>query len=226
MTKKNHVIKLKNIWKTFQMWEIKTDIIKNVNLDIYEWDFVAIVWPSWSWKSTILNMIWLLDKPSSGEIFINEKNINTLNENQKAKIRSNTFWFIFQQYNLIPWLSAYENITLPLLFAEKDHKILKIKENIETIWLKNRINHKPSEMSWWEQQRVALLRALANDPQIILGDEPTWNLDSNNGEKILKILMNLNKVQKKTLIIITHDMNIANNADKIIKIKDWRIQTN
>ena len=223
LQKTSSVINLQLICKNFEIWNTKTSILKNINLEIKAWEFVAIMWKSWSWKSTILNMIWLLDKPSSGKIFINWKNVANLNDIEQAKIRLNTFWFIFQQYNLIPWLTAYENICLPLIFADKKANYDEIKSYMEKVWIGDRINHKPLEMSWWEQQRVALLRALVNNPEIILWDEPTWNLDSQTWEKIMEIFVDLNKKQWKTIILVTHDPNVAKMANKIIKVKDWEI---
>ena len=217
------LVRFHKIWKVFKIWEMETEILKNISFNIWKWEFIAIVWPSWSWKSTTLNMIWLLDHISSGEIYLNGNQVASLNSDEKSNLRCINFGFIFQQYNLMPWLTAYENITLPLIFAEKDSKIEKIEKHIKNIWLENRMKHKPLELSWWEQQRVALLRALVNNPEIIIGDEPTWNLDSVTWKKILKILMDLNRNENKTLIIVTHDHEIAKMADRIIKLKDWKV---
>ena len=220
---KNPILKLVNLRKSFKLWTVETEVLKGISFNIWPWEFVAIVWASGSWKSTSLNMIWLLDKQSSGEIFLNWENLSSLSDSQKSNLRSTYFWFVFQQYNLMPWLNAYENITLPLIFAEKDSKIEKIQKHIKHIWLEGRMEHKPFELSWGEQQRVALLRALVNNPQIIIWDEPTWNLDSATWEKILEILINLNRTEAKTLIIVTHDKSIAQRADRIITLKDWKI---
>lgn len=217
------LLKFRNVKKSFMLWDINTEILKWVSFNIWNWEFVSIIWSSGSWKSTTLNMIWLLDSVSDGEIYLKWEKISALSDEKKSSLRLKNFGFIFQQYNLIPWLSAYENITLPLIFAEKDSKLKKIEMYIKTIWLENRMHHKPLELSWWEQQRVALLRAIVNNPEIIIGDEPTWNLDSSNWDKILKILIDLNKEEKKTLIIVTHDINIAKMANRIISLKDWNI---
>ncbi len=220
------VLKLVNLKKSFTLWTVITEVLRGISFNIWPWEFVAIVWASGSWKSTSLNMIWLLDKQSSGEIFLNWESLSFLSDNKKSNLRSTYFGFVFQQYNLMPWLNAYENITLPLIFAEKDSKIQKIQKHIKQIWLEWRMDHKPVELSWGEQQRVALLRAIVNDPKIIIWDEPTWNLDSTTGEKILKILMDLNRDEWKTLIIVTHDKSIAEKADRVITLKDWNIIKN
>jgi len=191
-----------------------------LNFYIWEGDFVAIMGSSGSGKSTALNIIGLLDRPTSGQIFLNGRNVSLLNDDKRAELRSKTFGFVFQQYNLIPWLTAYENTTLPLIFSGKKIDEEKIKARFQEIGLKERLTHRPFELSGGEQQRIALLRALANDPKIILGDEPTGNLDSVMGNKILEMLINLNKTQKKTLIIVTHDSDIAKKADRIIIFKD------
>ena len=149
--------------------------------------------------------------------------MSLLNDDERAELRSKTFGFVFQQYNLIPWLTAYENVTLPLIFSGKKIDAEKLDSRFQKIGLKERLTHRPFELSGGEQQRSALLRALANDPEIILGDEPTGNLDSTTGNKILEMLIDLKKVSKKTLIIVTHDADIAEKADQIIAFKDGRL---
>jgi putative ABC transport system ATP-binding protein len=223
--KKEPLIKLSGVWKTFQIGSVKTSALRNLNLFIWEGDFVAIIGSSGSGKSTALNMMGLLDRPTSGKIFLNGKDTSFLKDEERAELRSKTFGFVFQQYNLIPWLTAYENVTLPLIFAGRDVKN-GIKRHFHEIGLKDRMAHRPFELSGGEQQRTALLRALANDPKIILGDEPTGNLDSATGNKILEMLINLNKYYKKTLVIVTHDADIAEKADQIITLKDGHLIRN
>ena len=223
MNEDKTVLSLKNVTKSFKTWSITTKVLKWISFDIMKWDFVALMWHSWSGKSTTLNMIWLLDEASSWEIIINWNKVSELHAGERSKLRSKYFGFIFQQYNLMPWLSAYENITLPLIFSGQKWDIEKIHENIQNIWLSHRMHSKPSELSWWEQQRVAILRALANDPDIIIWDEPTWNLDSHNWKKVLEVLIDLNKKKRKTLILVTHDERIWALADYIIRIKDWKL---
>lgn len=220
------LIELVNVWKIFNPGEAETKVLRGLDIHIWEGDFVAIIGPSGSGKSTALNMIGLLDRPTSGKIYLNGKDISELNDDERAKLRSNTFGFVFQQYNLVPWLTAYENVILPLIFSGKNIEKEKFDFGFQEIGLEDRMTHRPSELSGGEQQRTALLRALANDPQIILGDEPTGNLDSTTGNKLLEILFNLNKTRKKTLVIVTHDADIAEKADLIITVKDGHLVRN
>jgi len=214
------LIKIRNMWKVFEIGEIQTKVLQGLDLNIWEGDFVSIIGASGSGKSTLLNMIGLLDRPNSGQIVMKGKEMSTLKDEDRAKFRSETFGFVFQQYNLIPWLTAYENITLPMIFSGKGDDHTQLDKRIKDIGLYERITHRPYEMSGGEQQRVALLRALSNDPDIILGDEPTGNLDSRTGAKILELLIDLNKTQNKTLIIVTHDPEIAAMSDVVISIRD------
>lgn len=221
------LIKLRNVWKVFSGGGIDTKALQGLDLNIWEGDFVSIIGVSGSGKSTLLNMIGLLDLSSSGRIVLKGKEAEHLKDEERAKMRSETFGFVFQQYNLIPWLTAYENITLPLIFAGKKNNHEELDKRIKMIGIEDRINHRPYELSGGEQQRVALLRALANGPEIILGDEPTGNLDSKTGAMILDLLISLNKEQKKTLIIVTHDPEIAAKSDLIVSIRDGKqIQDN
>lgn len=220
---KEPLVKLRNVWKIFKMGKTETQVLRSLNLHIWEGDFVVIIGASGSGKSTTLNMIGLLDRPTSGQIFLNGKDVSLLKDEERAEFRSKIFGFVFQQYNLIPWLTAYENVTLPLIFGRRKIRKDILEKRFQEIGLEERATHRPFELSGGEQQRVALLRALANDPEIILGDEPTGNLDSATGNKILKILIKLNKVNKKTLIIVTHDADIAEKADQIIVLKDGHL---
>ncbi|MBI5023025.1 MAG: ATP-binding cassette domain-containing protein [Candidatus Magasanikbacteria bacterium] len=217
------LIKLDNIWKIFKLGETETKVLTGLNLHIWEGDFVAIIGSSGSGKSTALNMIGLLDRPTSGRIFLNGEDVSLLNDDKRNGLRSKTFGFVFQQYNLISWLTAYENVNLPLVFSGKKIEMKKLEARFEKMGLKERLTHRSFELSGGEQQRVALLRALVNDPEIILGDEPTGNLDSATGNKILEILIDLNRNRKKTLIIVTHDADIAEKADQVITFKDGHL---
>lgn len=217
------LIKLNKVRKVFNAGVLETQVLRGLDLHIWEGDFVAIIGQSGSGKSTALNMIGLLDRPTSGNIFLKGNDISQLREEERAELRSKTFGFVFQQYNLIPWLTAFENTTLPLIFSGRKIETDKIEARFEEMGLKERMTHRPFELSGGEQQRTALLRALANEPEIILGDEPTGNLDSATGNKILEVLINLNKVNKKTLVIVTHDSDIAAQADQVIAFKDGRL---
>ncbi|MBU4299536.1 ABC transporter ATP-binding protein [Patescibacteria group bacterium] len=220
------LLKLSNIWKIFKLGNMETQVLKGLSINIWKGDFTAIIGASGSGKTTVLNMLGLLDRPSSGRIFLEGKDVSLLKDEERAELRSKKFGFVFQQYNLMPWLTAYENITLPAVFAGKNINSERLKKQIQEIGLQERVTHRPFELSGGEQQRVALLRALSNDPEIILGDEPTGNLDSATGNKILELLTNLNKIQKKTLVIVTHDADIAGKADQIIALKDGQIVKN
>lgn len=218
------LIHLHDVWKVFRRGGVNIEVLRGINVHIWKGDFTAIIGASGSGKSTLLNMIGLLDKPTSGGLFLEEREISDTADDERARLRSLKFGFVFQQYNLIPWLSAYDNAILPLLFAGGDNKMKReaMREHFKDIGLGERMLHHPSQLSGGEQQRVALLRSLANDPEIIIGDEPTGNLDSTTGEKILDMLIRLNRVEKRTLIIVTHDASIAEKADQIITLKDGK----
>lgn len=214
----------RSVEKKFYLGVVEVPVLRGLDINIWEGDFISIIGASGSGKSTILNLIGLLDRPTKGQIYFKGKDISIFSDDERAEFRSKTFGFIFQQYNLIPWLTAYENATLPLIFSGKEEALVKkLKEMTVRIGLKDRLMHRPFELSGGEQQRTALLRALANDPSVILGDEPTGNLDSETGKHILEILIELNRKEKKTLIIVTHDPGIAEMADEIITIKDGRM---
>lgn len=217
------LIKLNKVWKVFKLGGAETQVLRGLDMHIWEGDFVAIIGPSGSGKSTTLNMVGLLDRFTSGNIFLRSNDISLLNDDARTELRSKTFGFVFQQYNLIPWLTAIENTTLPLIFSGKKVDKEAIATSFEKMGLTERMTHRPFELSGGEQQRTALLRALANDPEIILGDEPTGNLDSATGGKILEMLIGLNKIHKKTLVIVTHDEDIAAQADQVIAFKDGHL---
>ena len=218
------MIHLHDVWKVFKDGDVTTEVLRGINIHIWPGDFTAIIGASGSGKSTLLNMIGLLDKPTSGGLFLEGNNIAGTSEDERALLRSKKFGFVFQQYNLIPWLTAYDNVTLPLIFAAAGNGLKRevIAAHFDTIGLGARMEHRPTELSGGEQQRVALLRAIANNPEILIGDEPTGNLDSVTGAKILDMLIKLNKEEKKTLIVVTHDADIARKADQIITLKDGK----
>lgn len=222
------VVKMRGVIKTFGEGEAATHVLRGVDLNIWEGDFVSLVGASGSGKSTVLNLIGNLDRVTAGEVRIRGRDISTLSDEERAELRSKTFGFVFQQYNLIPWLTALENAILPVIFAGKGRRTAEaqLRERFASIDLAHRIDYPPFKLSGGEQQRVALLRAIANNPDIILGDEPTGNLDSKTGEKILQILRDLNANEKKTLIIVTHDSSIAQMADHTIVLKDGRVVRN
>ena len=219
-------ITLKGVWKIYREGEENQVIaLKNFSFLIKKGDFVAIMGPSGSGKSTCMNLIGSLDTPSRGKIYLGEHDISRLSESDLAQIRGREIGFIFQQFNLIPNLTAKENIMLPMIFQETEEweREEKADELLKLVELENRGHHYPSELSGGQQQRVAIARSLANDPEIILADEPTGNLDTQTGEIVLDFLNNLNK-QGKTIIMVTHDPELAmEHAGKIYWIKDGQI---
>jgi putative ABC transport system ATP-binding protein len=223
----NKLIELKNVWKTYKIGKNQVHAVSNVNLTINKGEFVVITGASGSGKSTIMHLIGFLDVPSQGSVFFDDKDVISLSKSQIAKIRGKKIGFIFQQFNLIPTLTALENVTLPMEFQNDYYKAEeRARKLLELVGLKERINHKPNELSGGQSQRVAIARALANNPEIILADEPTGNLDSETGEKVIDMLYCFHKEQNKTLIIITHDVNFIKklkNTARIVKIKDGKL---
>jgi len=224
----NTIIETKNICKYYNIGksnEIKA--IDKINIQIKKGDFIAIKGPSGSGKSTLLHMIGLLDRPTHGKIFFDNQDISKLSDNQITKIRREKIGFVFQQFNLIPLLTALENVELPMILdgVNSETSIKKAGEILKSVGLGHRLHNKPPEMSGGEQQRVAIARALANDPEIVLADEPTGNLDTKTGKEIINILKNMDK-KGFTLIIITHDNEIARVAEKTINLKDGNIIKN
>lgn len=219
------IIKLNNVWKIYRMGNIEVPALKGINLEIKDGEFVAIMGPSGSGKSTAMNMVGALDIPTKGQIFLDYKNIAHLTESDLAQIRGKRIGFIFQQFNLISTLTALENVMLPMVFQglSRDERKKRAEHLLEMVDLKDRMNHKPTEMSGGQQQRVAIARSLANDPEVILADEPTGNLDSKTGGSVMEFLKKMNEEQGKTIIMVTHDAGVAEHADRIEVLRDGRI---
>ena len=199
--------------------------LSDISFEIKKGEFVAVTGPSGSGKSTMVNIIGALDKPSWGSTFLKDKDISHMDESALAFLRGKTIGFIFQQFNLIPTLSALQNVMLPMEMIDTPEKEAKkrAEELLNMLGLGERLHHKPTELSGGQQQRVAIARALANDPEIIVADEPTGNLDSNTGRFVMDFLGELNK-KGKTIILITHDLNLVTYAKRIIYIKDGKIE--
>ncbi|MBD3361706.1 ATP-binding cassette domain-containing protein [Candidatus Woesearchaeota archaeon] len=219
------MIQLKDVWKTYNLGEHKVHALRGASLEVFEGEFLAIKGPSGSGKSTMMNLVGCLDIPTKGTIHLDKHNISNLYESDLAQIRGKKIGFIFQKFNLLNNLSALENVTLPLIFQnipiEKRKKLAA--DVLNDMGLKDRMNHKPTELSGGEQQRVAIARALAVNPEVILADEPTGNLDSRTGEKIMELLKQLNKKKKKTVVFVTHDDELAEQADRIAYLHDGQI---
>lgn len=217
------VIETKNLGKVYGKNENKVVALDNINMNVEKGEFVAIIGASGSGKSTLLHQIGGVDKPTSGQVIIDDTDIYKLNESKLAIFRRRKIGFIFQSFNLIPVLSVEENIKMPALLDHRTVDEEYFKDLINTLGLQDRLNHLPSELSGGQQQRVAIARALINKPSIVLADEPTGNLDSENSKEIIEMIKYSVKKYNQTAIVITHDLNIAENADRIIKIKDGRI---
>ena len=222
--KDDDVIRLKNVHREYIMGDTKIRAVDDVSLEINRGDFVAIIGPSGSGKSTMMNLVGALDLASKGDIFLDNVNIEHLHESELAQLRGRRIGFIFQTFNLIPTLTALENVMLTMIFQdkEKEERIEKAKGILTRLKMGHRFNHLPSELSGGERQRVAIARALANDPEVILADEPTGNLDTKTGEEVVKIFEELNK-EGKTIIMVTHDMYMAKHANKVYRLKDGKI---
>ncbi|MFD3158718.1 ABC transporter ATP-binding protein (plasmid) [Haloimpatiens sp. FM7330] len=218
-----NILKTRSLCKTYGKDTAKVQALKSIDLEISKGEFVAIIGPSGSGKSTLLHLLGGLDKPSSGEVTLNGKNIYKLSENKLSDIRRKEFGFIFQSFNLIPVLTGEENILLPLSVDNTKVDNSYIKEIITTLGIKDRIKHYPNELSGGQQQRIAIARALAVKPSVIFADEPTGNLDSKTTEDVLRILRYSVKKFNATLVMITHDEKVASCADRIITIVDGQI---
>jgi len=221
---KEILLELDDVWKIYKMGAIEVPALRGISLKIKKGDFVAIIGASGSGKSTMMNLIGCLDVPTKGKIFLKKREISTLTESDLASLRGLTIGFIFQQYNLIQNMTAFENVMLPLEFLEIDEGTarMKAKKYLEMVELSDKFLSRPNQLSGGQQQRVAIARALANDPEIILADEPTGNLDSKTGLIVMDFLRKMNK-EGKTIIMVTHDHNIAKFASKRIELKDGMI---
>lgn len=213
------MIQLKDIVKIYPMGKRELKVLQGIDLNVDKGEMVAIMGPSGSGKSTLLNMIGLLDRPTSGSYILDGKEVSKLNSGELSGVRAQKIGFIFQSFNLLPYLSAIGNVELGQKYASKiDSKVARAA--LATVGLADRMNHRPTELSGGEQQRVAVARALAKNPPIILADEPTGNLDSHSSKEIMSILVNLHKEQNITLVMITHDPNIAHYCQRIVHLED------
>src|SRR3989344_3528526 len=219
------IIELRKVAKFYQMGENLVKAVDGMDISVKEGDFVAIMGPSGSGKSTAMNLVGSLDLATKGDIYLDGTNIEHLDESDLAQIRGKKIGFIFQQFNLIPNLTAKENIMLPMMFqgASIEERENKAEDLLKLVGLEDRQEHYPNQLSGGQQQRVAIARALANDPEVILADEPTGNLDTRTGEIVLAFLKKLHKEKKKTIILVTHDQKLATYADRIMYLKDGKM---
>lgn len=222
------LIKLENVWKIYRLGKIDLSVLKGVSLEIKPGVFTTIMGPSGSGKSTLMYLLGLLDIPSQGKIYIDGQDISGFSEDKLAELRGKKIGFVFQQFNLLQNLTALENVMLPMIFqgVPEEQRKEKAKQLLESVNLGSRLNHKPTEMSGGEQQRIAIARSLVNDPEILIADEPTGNLDSTTGKMVMEILTKLHKEQQKTIVVVTHDPTIAHYSQNIVHIQDGQIISN
>ncbi len=215
------VIRLENVVKIYRLGKVEVPALRGVNLEIPKGEYASIMGPSGSGKSTLMNLIGALDRPTSGKVYIDGVDIAKLNDERLAMLRRKKIGFVFQQFNLINKLTALENVALPMWFAgvSRAARMRRAKELLELVGLGERLHHKPAELSGGERQRVAIARALANDPEIILADEPTGNLDTASGMVVIELLEKLNKLGK-TLVVVTHDPDFGKRARMRVKLRD------
>ncbi len=218
------VIRLEDVDKTYIMGKVKVHALRGVDLAIKKGEYVAIMGPSGSGKSTLMNQVGALDRPTKGKVFIEEHDISKMSDNELAKIRRENIGFIFQQFNLISRLTAIENVELPMWYAgiPKIKRLRRAAELLKLVGLGDRMKHRPTELSGGQMQRVCIARALANNPDIIMADEPTGNLDSKSSEDIMEILEKLNK-EGRTIVMVTHEEEYAKRAERTIIIRDGKV---
>jgi len=220
------ILEARDVEKTYSLGKVLVSALRGITLEIEQGEFVAIFGPSGSGKSTLLHVLGGLDRPDKGNVYIDGINLSTLNDAKLAEVRLHKIGFVFQFFNLLPRLTALRNIELPLTLADMSEKesIQKVTDMLELVGLKDRMNHRPTELSGGEQQRVAIARALINDPKIVLADEPTGNLDTTTGWEIVRLMKRLNEEKGQTFVVVTHDQSVAETAHRMIYLKDGVIQ--
>lgn len=219
------IIRVEEVWKTYRMGDTMLDALKGINLTVRRGEYLSIMGPSGSGKTTLFNMIGVLDRPSRGRVYIDGADLSELDQRQIAYLRCHSIGYIFQSFNLIPVLTALDNVTLPMVFAglSREEYEEKGKKKLGLVGLGDRVHHKPYELSGGQQQRVAIARAIANDPAIILADEPTGNLDLQTGTEIIEMLKHLNEDSGVTVITNTHDHKMLGASDRVVDLEDGAI---
>jgi putative ABC transport system ATP-binding protein len=219
------LVELKNVSKVYKMEKVEVLALRRVNMKIKKGEFAAVIGPSGSGKSTLLHMIGCLDRPTKGEVILDGIDVSKLSDNELSRIRAEKIGFVFQFFNLYPTLTALENVELPMMIVEKNKSERKkrARELLKIVGMEKRAEHLPSQLSGGERQRVAIARALANDPPLILADEPTGNLDSKSGKEIVTLLDKLQEEEGKTIVMVTHILDIAKFAERLIYLKDGEI---
>jgi putative ABC transport system ATP-binding protein len=219
------VIELRGVTKTYDMESVKVDVLKGVDISIKRGEFVAIVGASGSGKSTLLHIIGLLDRPTTGAVYVDGANSRQMSDDRLAEIRGRKIGFVFQFFNLYPTLNARENVELPLLIqgVDKGVRAARARKLLADVGLSDKEGNMPSQLSGGQRQRVSIARALITDPDIILADEPTGNLDSKTGEEVIDLIVRIRKETGKTLIVVTHDRHVASHADRVVEIKDGKV---
>jgi putative ABC transport system ATP-binding protein len=222
---KDPVVSLEGVWRTYRVGETDVDALAGVDLSIEAGDYVAIMGPSGSGKSTLLNVLGLLDRPTAGTYRLGDRDVSNLDDDELSRERGRRLGFVFQSYNLIPQLDVLENIEVPMFYAGVPERAARDRALAlaETMGLSSRVGHRPTELSGGQQQRVAIARALANDPLVLLADEPTGNLDSRTGKEILGVLDELHRAGK-TLVVVTHDPDVASRASRVVRMRDGRVE--
>ena len=228
MNKTQPILLTDNIYKDYTLGKTKVDVLKGIDLDIYEGEIVAVIGPSGVGKSTLLHILGILDRPASGGLFIDNEEIFKYDDKKLANYRNKTIGFVFQFHHLLPEFSALENVMLPGMISGTNKNEVKSRalELLNEVDLADRLNHRPNELSGGEQQRVAVARALINSPRLILADEPSGNLDRWSADMLHKLFWDLNKRTNQTLIIVTHNTELANQADRVIELYDGRVKHN